>query len=193
MEKADIEKKVKMVTGKLGKELHQIIMNMYTKNGPWASLWETVHKVGWKQRTLTDTTWWRKYQIGNIQQTSWKVSVQEITIWSKRRFPQQDQGPSIKYILNYGREVIQNVYSCIQEKGEVSHHICMYTLTLSFFQFLATCLSFLTAYGVLYYLKKFNLIFIQIRCVHHHFSLTRLVSVAMKKTFLIWSILPNKR
>ena len=30
MEKADIEKKVKMVTGKLGKELHQIIMNMYT-------------------------------------------------------------------------------------------------------------------------------------------------------------------
>ena len=30
MEKADIETKVKMVTGKLGKELHQIIMNMYT-------------------------------------------------------------------------------------------------------------------------------------------------------------------
>ena len=46
-------------------------------------------------------------------------------------------------------------------RGGVPRLMCTYALTISTFMFLAAFLS----YGVLFYLWKFNLTFIQIRCV----------------------------
>ena len=69
----------------------------------------------------------------------------------------------------------ENAQSCLQ--AEVSRLMCKYALTPSLFMFLEACFS----YRVLYYLQKFNLTFIQVRCVRQkHFSLTRSVSAVMK-------------
>ena len=55
---------------------------------------------------------------------------------------------------------IQNTHSCVQGQEVVSLLRCTYVLKLSLFMFLIERLS----YGVFYYLQKFNLTFIQIKC-----------------------------
>ena len=66
--------------------------------------------------------------------------------------------PSIKYVRNQGNgEGSSKMFTDAYRGRGVSRFMCTYALTLSLFMFLS--------YGVLFYLQKFNLTFIQKGCV----------------------------
>ena len=66
--------------------------------------------------------------------------------------------------------IFECLYLCFgweREEGE-SRPMCTFTLTLSLFIFLAVFLS----YGALFYLPKFNITFIQNKCVYHKWKIS---------------------